>query len=70
LVALIDLNEEEEVYESNVLVIVRNKDPETMKEILWIKREVEREYEEKIIISPFIVKEDEASMINAFLENS
>jgi hypothetical protein len=70
LVALIDLNEEEEVYESNVLVIVRNKDPETMKEILRIKREVEREYEEKIIISPFIVKEDEASMINAFLENS
>jgi len=67
---LIDLNEEEEVYESNVLVIVRNKDPETMKEILRIKREVEREYEEKIIISPFIVKEDEASMINAFLENS
>lgn len=67
---MIDLNEEEEVYESNVLVIVRNKDPETMKEILRIKREVEREYEEKIIISPFIVKEDEASMINAFLENS
>jgi NifB/MoaA-like Fe-S oxidoreductase len=63
LVALIALNEEEEVYESNVLVIVRNKDSETVKEILRIKREVEREYGEKIVISPFIAREDEASIM-------
>ncbi|MEM4969682.1 MAG: hypothetical protein QXE01_00345 [Sulfolobales archaeon] len=68
--ALIALNEEEEVYESNVLVIVKSKDPEIVKEILRIKREVEKEYGEKIVISPFIAREDEASVIDAFQKTS
>ncbi|MDT7895822.1 MAG: hypothetical protein RQ855_06420, partial [Desulfurococcales archaeon] len=57
---------EEEVYESNVLVIVRSKDPEVVREILRIKRDVEREYGDKIVISPFIAREDEVSIISAF----
>jgi len=65
-VALIALDEEEEVYESNVLVIVRSKDPEVVREILRIKRDVEREYGDKIVISPFIAREDEVSIISAF----
>jgi len=57
---------EEEVYESNVLIIVRSKDPEVVREILKIKRDVEREYGDKIVISPFIAREDEVSIISAF----
>jgi hypothetical protein len=37
-----------------------------VREILRIKRDVEREYGDKIVISPFIAREDEVSIISAF----
>ncbi len=64
--ALLALDEWSEVYESNVLVIVRSKDLETVKEILRIKREVEKEYGDKVVISPYIAREDEENVIKTF----
>jgi len=64
--ALLALDEGSEVYESNVLVIVRSKDLETVREILRIKREVEREYGDRVVISPYIAREDEEDVIKTF----
>ena len=64
--ALLALDEGSEVYESNVLVIVRSKDLETVRKILRIKREVEREYGDRVVISPYIAREDEEDVIKTF----
>jgi hypothetical protein len=64
--ALLAFDEKYEIYESNILIIVRKKDLETVREIMRIKREIEREYEDKIIISPYIAREDEEDVIKTF----
>jgi ribosome biogenesis GTPase A len=64
--ALLALDERYEIYESNILIIVRKKDLETVREIMRIKREIEREYEDKIVISPYIAREDEEDVIKTF----
>jgi ribosome biogenesis GTPase A len=64
--ALLAFDEKYEIYESNILIIVRKKDLETVREIIRIKREIEREYEDKIVISPYIAREDEEDVIKTF----
>jgi ribosome biogenesis GTPase A len=64
--ALLALDERYEIYESNILIIVRKKDLDTVREIMRIKREIEREYEDKIVISPYIAREDEEDVIKTF----
>jgi len=60
----------EEVYESNVLVIVRRRSPEVVTQIMRIKREVEEEFMGRISISPYIALEGEEHVIRAFKETT
>ncbi|MEM4971805.1 MAG: hypothetical protein QXE01_11210 [Sulfolobales archaeon] len=57
-----------EVYESNVLVIVRKRDVETILEITKTALEVEDEYRGKVSINPYIALESEESVIRVFRE--
>ncbi|MEM0472685.1 MAG: hypothetical protein QXX84_07310, partial [Sulfolobales archaeon] len=40
-----------EVYESNVLVVVRSKDLETVQEVVRVKMDVEREFGDRVLIN-------------------
>jgi hypothetical protein len=68
--ALLALDERSEIYESNVLVIVKDRSFDVVREIVRIKREIEKEYEDKIVISPFIAREDEEDVIKTFIRAS
>ncbi|MEM0439552.1 MAG: hypothetical protein QXP18_05990 [Sulfolobales archaeon] len=57
-----------EVYESNVLVVVRSKDLETVQEVVRVKMDVEREFGDRVLINPYIAGEDERDVIRAFQE--
>ncbi|GAY26362.1 hypothetical protein ATG_15650 [Desulfurococcaceae archaeon AG1] len=59
-----------EVYESNVLVVVRSKDLETVQEVVRVKMDVEREFGDRVLINPYIAGEDERDVIRAFQEAS
>jgi len=61
---------EGEVYESNVLVIVKKRDLDTVSRILRIAGEVEDMFGGRIIISPYIAHEGEENVIKAFKEAS
>ncbi len=61
---------EAEVYESNVLVIVRRRDLDTVSRILRIAGEVEDMFGGRVVISPFIALEVEENVIKAFREAS
>ena len=55
----IALDEDEEIYESNVVVILPRIDLETLEEINRIKFEIEDRYRGKVSIKPYIAKEGE-----------
>ena len=61
---------EGEVYESNVLVIVRRRDLDTVSRILRIAGEVEDMFGGRIVISPYIALEGEENVIKASKEAS
>lgn len=54
IVGIIALSENAEVYNSNVPIIVRNKDPVVISKIISTKRVVERRFDDRILISPFV----------------
>ena len=55
----IALDEGEEIYESNVVVILSRIDMETLEEISRIKFEIEDRYRGKVSIKPYIALEGE-----------
>jgi hypothetical protein len=58
LIGIVALSVEEPlVYDSNVLVVLRERRVEDVFKILRLKREVEREYGDEVVISPFITVE-------------
>ncbi len=59
-----------EVYESNVLVIVRRRDLDIISRILRIAGEIEDMFGGRIVISPYIALEGEENVIKAFKEAS
>jgi hypothetical protein len=61
---------EGEVYESNVLVIVRRRDLDTISRILRIAGEIEDMFGGRVVISPYIALEGEENVIKAFKEAS
>ncbi len=61
---------EGEVYESNVLVIVKRRDLDTISKILRIAGEIEDMFGGRIVISPYIALEGEENVIKAFKEAS
>ncbi len=70
LVMVAALDEEEPLlYESNVLVVVRERDEGVVSEVLRVKREVERELGERVTISPLITTPDDPA-VEAFLEEA
>ncbi len=70
LVMVAALDEEEPLlYESNVLVVVRERDEGVVSEVLRAKREVEREFGERVSISPLITTPDDP-IVEAFMEEA
>jgi len=65
-VQILALNPNEQLYESNVLVVVERDDVSVIKSVLDVKREVERMFEDKVSINPLIVTKKEERIINAF----
>jgi hypothetical protein len=61
---------EGEVYESNVLVIVRRRDLDTISRILRIAGEIEDMFGGRVAINPYIALEGEENVIKAFKEAS
>jgi hypothetical protein len=61
---------EGEVYESNVLVIVRKRDLDTISRILRIAGEIEDMFGGRVAINPYIALEGEENVIKAFKEAS
>jgi hypothetical protein len=61
---------EGEVYESNVLVIVRRRDLDTISRILRIAGEIEDMFSGRVAINPYIALEGEENVIKAFKEAS
>jgi len=67
LIGIVALSVEEPlVYDSNVLVVLRERRVEDVFKILRLKREVEREYGDEVVISPFITVEGD-ELIEKFL---
>ncbi len=62
-------DEEPLVYESNILVVVKDRNEEVVSEVLRAKREVEKELGERVTISPLITTPDDPA-IEAFLEEA
>jgi hypothetical protein len=70
LIGFVALDEQEQnVYESNVLIVLKEINTEYIKEILRIKREVEKKFEDKAVISPYIATEEEKDVIETFLKS-
>jgi hypothetical protein len=70
LIGFVALDEQEQnVYESNVLIVLKEINTEYIKEILRIKREVEKKFEDKAVISPYIATEEEKDVIETFKRN-
>ena len=65
-VQVLALNPNEQLYESNVLVVVEHDDVNVIKSVLDVKRDVERRFEDKVSINPLIVTKREERIINAF----
>lgn len=70
IVGIIALSESAEVYNSNVPIIVRNKDPVVISKIISTKRVVERRFDDRILISPFVAGEEDERITRAFEEAS
>ncbi len=68
MVGLVALQLEEPlVYDSNVLIILRERSLDDVKEVLNVKREVERELKEGVTISPLITTSEDKELIEKFL---
>ncbi|MEZ0290676.1 MAG: hypothetical protein ABWJ42_06270 [Sulfolobales archaeon] len=59
-----------EIYESNVLVIVRRRDLDVISEIVRIAFEIEREFGDRVSINPYIALESEDLVIKTFKETA
>ena len=59
-------SEEPLLYEGNVLIVVRERRPELIARILELKREVEREFSDRITISP-IIATPEDTIVERFM---
>jgi len=70
--AFIALREQEQVvYDSNVLVVLRDLSLESIREVIRIKREVEKLFRGEVIISPYIAKEgEEENVVEAFIKSA
>ncbi len=70
LIMVAALEEEEPLlYESNVLVVVKERKEDVVAEVLKAKREVEIEFGERVTISPLITTPEDPA-IEAFLDEA
>jgi predicted secreted protein len=65
-VQVLALAPNEQLYDSNVLVVVEDDCIDVVKRVLRVKREVEREFNDEVSINPLIATRREERIINAF----
>jgi len=65
-VQVLALAPNEQLYDSNVLVVVEDDSIDVVKRVLKAKRDVEKEFNDEISINPLITTRKEERIINAF----